>query len=404
MRYFFLAVGSLGLLAQVPNIVNPVEPGPYTLVFEEDLRFGGGDGGDEFLWLDGTFSANFDVDAQGHFFVADAKNSRLLEFDEQGAFVALKGGRGQGPGEYQNLVDFFVLQDGTAIGYEALGAVANFSYYDADKNFVDRKSQGNLNKIIAYAQFAPNGDWFFAWYLKFDPETSKLVFFTGILDAEFEIKKVLSEGPWPSPPDPSRVGDPDYWVDNLAQQFKGLVERGTVFAQFLSDGSVLIADKKKYAVEKWSPDLSKKVAVIEKKHEPIPFTAQDKEALIEEISETVFEQGGQQAANLITDNVIQRAIEKADLPPFQNPIAAILPMENAQFAVVRQTNLSQGTFSADMFDPNGSCIGRFSFPGRGLVDLIRVRVMFKNGFAYAMERNEDGDNQLVRYSYKMVQR
>lgn len=392
----------LGFLSQGETnlITNPVKTGPLTVEFTEDLRFGGIEGGDEFLWVDAQISVRFDVDGRGHFFVSDLKNSRVLEFDDKGRYVGEFARKGEGPGEYQNLFGFEIFEDGRAVGFDFLQGTTKFTYYDQNLKNPETKIINGTNNIFYLTDFDPKGRWLYAWCFSVDTTNNSTIFKTALFDKDLRLTKLLSSQPWPTF-DPARFSDGNYWVDYLAEQFDGLINRGADFARFLGDGRVIIANSKKYEIEIWSPDLKHLERRVAKQYDPVPFTEVEKQALVDMIEEVIFEQIPA-AQNIVTSNVIRRAVEKADLPKLQNPISDIVPMPDGSFMVLHRVDLGTGKFSADLFDGKGKCVGRVDAPGGGIYDLFGTRLMFKNNFAYAMEKSEEGDNQLVRYRYRLV--
>ena len=94
--------------------------------------------------------------------------------------------------------------------------------------------------------------------------------------------------------------------------------------------------------------------------------------------------------------------EMAKLPEVHNPIADMIPMEDDKFLVVHDYSYSSGKISGQVFNGSGECIGNFDFPGMGVWDPFATRLKFSKGYAYAMERNEDGDNIMARYTYKLT--
>lgn len=384
-------------------VTSPKDPGAYTIDFKEDLRFGAEEDGDEYLWTDGSVPASFSIDPRGHFFVADGKSSQIFEFDTDGKFIQVFAQKGQGPGEFQNLSRFQILADGRAVGFDSLQGTTRFSYYDQKLKYEKTETKTGFDQIIVRPTFAPDSFKFYAWFISFDTEANKMKFKTGLFNADRELMKELSTQEWPVP-DQTRVQDPSMWEDYLASQFEGLLNRGTVLGSFLTDGSILIADAKNFQIQRWDTDLKTQTKTIKKDYEPIPYTEEDKEALVTFIEDTIFAQGGSQLSSIITKNVIQRAVEKANLPAYKNPIIAIVPMEDNKFAVLRDANFGTGSYKAVFFDENGKSMGTFNGTGPGVHSFFGTRLLFRNGFAYTMEKTEEGDNQMVRYQYDIVKK
>ena len=385
-----------------PLVSNPEENGPYRLVFQEDLRFGGSGHGSESLWLDGQVPVWFDVDGRGHFFVIDVVDSTLLEFNEKGAFVATVAKRGQGPGEYQNLQGFDFFGDGGAMGFDFSMPVGKFSSYGPGLRFLSTTTVQKPDQVFTRVHFSQDGRLFYAWYLSFDLETRKLHFNTGLFNRDFELAMPLSGRDWPQM-DPGKAQSPDYWEGFLAGLLHGFLDRGSHFARFLSDGRVVVADATRYELEIWSQDLKTRELRIKKKYKPASFSEEDRTHLRDFVEAAVL-QRAPEAKSVATPQVVDRAVEKADLPKFRNPVADVLPMEDGHFLVVHQPALGRHGFELHLFDGAGRSVGAGTFPGGGSFGLFGCRIRFKNGYAYALEQGEQGENQMVRYRYLIEQR
>lgn len=393
----------LGFALDSPVVVtNPLEPGPHTVQFKEDLRFGG-TGEENKLWTDGQISVFFSVDPSGHFFICDVKATTILEFDNRGDFIRKIAVKGEGPGEYQNIVSFSVLENGNMVGLDSLRAVSKFNYYDKDGKLIDSKSINDATRMFRRTVFAPNGEHFFSGLMSQNRATQSMDYKTGYFNADLNEIKTLSVTSRPRPSGPPQMDKPEWWINVIADQLKDYLERGVAFMRFLPNNDVLVVRDKHYEIEKWSADLKTKQMVIKKEFKPVPFDEDDKDALVDWLRESIFEQSPQ-IANVVTSSVLRKATEKAELPLTQVPIADILPMEDGQFLTVDQTSFRTGKVSGHIFDKEGKCVGSYQFPGQGVYDLFGTRISFKNGFAYAMERNEDGDNVMVRYTYELVKK
>ena len=392
---------SFALDATVAKVVNPVEPGPYTLTFEEDLRFGADEDEDEYIWADAQVVSSFSVAPNGYFYIADVKNVRVLEFDDQGKFKQVIAGKGQGPGEYQFLQRFQILGDGSMVGFNTLQAAGKFHYYDATGKFSSTKTVQDFSTIFYMPDFSPDGQMCYAWYLSADLETGKIQFKTGLFDGELKPVRELSAAPFPTPPsEPAKASDPTFWEDYIGLQFNTIISQGASLARFMPNNDILLANSQGYTIEVWSPGLKEKKLTIVKEYQPKPYTDADRDAIAAYIKDIFFNQ----APNLlqvVTDEVIKRGLEKADIPKSKNPITEIVPMEDSHFMTLHQVNFIDGSFVGDLFDGKGTCIGRVDFPGKGVYSFFGLRVQFRNGFVYAMEQNENDENQMVRYRYKL---
>ena len=385
------------------QVSNPLKPGPYSYQFVETFRFGAENDDDNYYWTDGEISANFDIDNRGHIFIVDGKDNRILEFDDAGKLIRQIAIEGEGPGEYKNLFHFQILADGTAIGFDFLRATAKFNYYDTSINYKQTVLTHSGDFRFYHPSFSPNGKWIYSSGFQVEDKTGVTWYKTALFDADRKLKLSLSQDEWASF-EPDRIMDPMFWETYLAKQFHGIVSRGSAFVRFLSDNSVLlIRDGKKYELEQWDSEFTHKKRHISKEYKPIPYSEEDSNTMVIAVKEAIFE-ALPNVKEVVTENVIRRAIDKADLPKVWNPILDVLPDDRGGFLVIYRRVASEGTFKADLFDHAGVCIGRTESPNKGIIDIFGVRAKFKKGNLYAMVKNEVGDNQFVRYTSKLVKK
>jgi hypothetical protein len=91
--------GKIEIEDGVKVIKNPAESlyGEITLELEEDLSIGNED--DENYMIYGLVALA--VDSEENIFVLDGGNYRIQKFDKSGNYLQTIGGRGQGPGEFE---------------------------------------------------------------------------------------------------------------------------------------------------------------------------------------------------------------------------------------------------------------------------------------------------------------
>jgi len=401
-----LLLSCLFILTGVPVVSNTTTQDAFSVEFHRDLSFGGGEeSDDEYLWMDKLKPTTFEIGNNGYFYILEASNSRLLEFDDKGVYIREFATRGEGPGEFQNMSNFQILKDGSAIGMDQLAGSRKATYYDKNLKFVKAVNVGGLDRIAVSPYFSPDGSLFYSMVVQvklMEGKAPQNTFMTAIMNDHFNFVKKFDGQLWPAF-DPQKVNDKEYWADFIGKQFDILINKITKAATFLSTGEVLIFDAKKYEIQMWSPDLKTHLRTVTKNYTPTLYSEDEKSALAESLEETIFNQGLQK---YVDDHVLQNAIERANLPLKMNPIAGIVPMEEGKFFVVTRVDMRNGHVSGDFFDRQGVYMGKMDIPGQGLFELntpmnASIRLMFKNGYAYAMQRNEDGDNEMVRYTYKI---
>ena len=67
-------------------------------------------------------------------------------------------------------------------------------------------------------------------------------------------------------------------------------------------------------------------------------------------------------------------------------------LEDGSLLVIHNVNSITGEEKGDIFSGDGTFIGRVKNSHHGLRSMI-----FKNGFAYAIEKNADEEQEFVRY-------
>lgn len=394
----------LGLLAGDPVMIkNPEGPGKAKVVFEEELRFGGIEHDNvDYEWFDGMVPVSFDVDKAGNIYIIDPKTTRLLVFNKDGSFDRVLAKQGQGPGEYSIIANFDILADGTAIGREMGQGQTRLFLYDKEKNFVENKIIQTPGQIVFNAFPDPLDRYFSFSALKITSGSREADYIIAVGDKELKTVKKLVEGDWLLP-DFSRMEDSGMWSELLAKQFSNFSKQNMECIAFLEDGHVLMLPKlNEYRFEVWSSDLKTLEKVVTKEYKGRAVTDEQRAELEEAIKEIVMAQGGAQAATIITDQVIKNAVAQADLPTVQNAAIGVLPLPGGGFFVVTDGDYGTGELKGDFFDKSGKFIASADLPGQGMYRMpFPVRIKFTNTHLYAMERNEDGDNQMVRYRYKI---
>ena len=89
----------------------PMHP-KKTVVFEEELTIGEEDeSGEVILFQPGSYV----VDSKGNIYIGDRSDQKIKIFDSNGVYLKSFGGKGSGPGEFQNIGRMYWLPDGRLI-------------------------------------------------------------------------------------------------------------------------------------------------------------------------------------------------------------------------------------------------------------------------------------------------
>lgn len=102
----------------VKVVVNPDVPlyGEITLELEEDLVIGSEED-ENYMFYD---LVDFTVDSQENFFVLNGGSYRVQKFDRDGNYIQSFGGRGQGPGEFEQPFLIYSDKEGKIFVYDTL--------------------------------------------------------------------------------------------------------------------------------------------------------------------------------------------------------------------------------------------------------------------------------------------
>ncbi len=402
MNHWIGKVLLLFLAAQLSfgkEIVNGKKPRgkEMTIRFTEDLRFGAEEPGDEYLWALG--SSHVAADTRGHIYVADTKESQILEFDDKGAFVKVLVPKGQGPGEATRLASLQIFADGRAMVMEAgPGSFPKIHFFDKSLKYKDTKAPSGLSTFPVSGYFSPKKDLFAATFLKMDPSTGVMVTKTGVLDMEFKPHMELTS--FEQSVNFQNFADPKVLSKFILDLIEGAFKQ-TGIMTFDDQGNFYSALSNEYAITKWKPDLSEEVMVIQREYEPIPNTKDHTDAIIDMVLENFRTAPGLSQA--INDTFVQNIKAKADLPIVKNPVASILPMEDKGFLVVHDVNAATMAQTADIFDQEGKFLGQVTLPGNQFITNTGLpRMVFRNGFAYTMITDEYDENRVIRYSYALA--
>lgn len=382
-------------------LIATVAFGTDNIVLTEELRFGGAEAKDDhFEWLGANKPCAFDIDQRGHYYVIDARNARIMEFDAQGNFVRQLASQGQGPGEYQSVGHFQIMKDGSAVGLDNLQGTMRRQNYNTDLEFQDAELMTGLVGFTPRVRFSPSGKYAYAWFLKFNTEDQSLVSLSAITDGDLKPIETFFQTPWPSI-NGNTLSNRNLLVQGLAMQFKGIWHLNARIAKYLSDDRLLFVNNETGTIEIKSPDNREVLMTVKHTIKREPFESEQREALVDALEEHLFNQGGQALMNIVTPQVMAESIEKADLPRLSYPVQDIIPVSDGGFIIVTKVDYGRKSVAIQLFDQGGHFRGQANFPGQGVWTIFETRLHATGAHIYAMETNADGDNQMVRYAYQV---
>lgn len=397
MRIFcmlVLATVSMSLLAddfkEVKN--GRMHNGSYTLELTEDLRFGAEDGDDEYLWPGA--SVVMDANAEGHMFVVDSIGRRLIEFDKNGKLVKVVGGPGEGPGEFANIISFQVMPDNTGIAFSSQGPSFAFHYFDKDGKFLKRDAKNGAGFVLRTAFFSPDGKRIGGRVTSNEADKPTGSVFYAVMNDKFEVQQELLTMENPVF-DRSRAMDPNYWAEHMGKTLKPFADGDAAYFAFDGDGNLYTAVGKEYKVTKWGPN-GKKLMTIERDYKPISQSQEEIQAITDPVLELLHSRLPPQLRNVVTDKVMAKAVENANFPPIKPPIFGLKTLEDGTLIVIHDLSHLTRKAVGDIYDKSGKYVGSFSHEGKGL-----ERMVFKNGYAYAVETDDLGDNTVARYKVSL---
>lgn len=360
----------------------------------EDLRFGGDNDDPNFVWPDTRVSLA--VDQQGNIYVADVSESRVLKFDANGAFVKTIVHKGQGPGELEALIGFQVLQDGSARAYQYKGRMGTLNMYDKDFQFKKSISGKELAVTPLTLRLSPTGNWSVAEYNERDSATRAIITHVGLMDQDFGLKDSFSSTAMPTP-SRERMNDRTFWVEFFAAISQLYFAERTLFA-FDNQGRVYQAESNEYLVTRWNAAFDKKEATYKRKYDKRPWTQDDLDKLAADISQQYTEGYPPSLKPFLTQDIVREGLDQAGAPAGRNPLEGLIVTDDGKLLVILDEDLPNQTQAADVFDRDGSYLGRLDAPNQGLIGgSNQPRMVFAGGHAYTIETVDEDINQVVRY-------
>lgn len=383
--------------------VNNSTDAGYSLVLTEDLRFGGDDI-DETIWA--SDNTKILPGPDGQMYIFDVQESRVLVFDKNGEFVRVAASKGNGPGELLAILCVTQAADGSILVMDmnpGMGqAVPRISRYKYDMTFIDRLDAVGMEGIPAMVTVSPDGKYLGGLFASIDMAAQKGTLVTGLMDVE--QKKFTSKVhtiPM-SFPDPTRINEPAMWEDYLAKNFKMLYSFGMITIN--DTGQVFSAVSKDYQISKWTIGDKEPNLQFSRDYKPIPFGEKERTAFVDSIWDTI--PGG--ARSLITRPTLEKALVKAELPPRKAPLVALIPLEDKGIIAVHDVNISEGYNLGDVFDNDGKYLCSIKVENYGLFKFTQgnptPRMVFRDGYAYAIHTDEDDEQYAVRYTYNLGKR
>lgn len=128
----------------VTVVYNPKKPDPppgarTQLILEEDLTIGVKEGEEEYMFLEAT---RLDVDDEENIYILDRKASKVRVYDKNGQFLRTIGKKGQGPGEFQGPRDIYITPQKEILVND--GSTRRLLFFALDGKFLREASAGKM--------------------------------------------------------------------------------------------------------------------------------------------------------------------------------------------------------------------------------------------------------------------
>lgn len=147
--------------------------------------------------------------------------------------------------------------------------------------------------------------------------------------------------------------------------------------------------------------MSQQILHFDRKFKPIANNEEELEGMAE-IAADQFRGSG---ISFINKAVMMKALKISEPPPRKFPIFGLIPWENKGLLVIHDVRMSDGVQRADIFNKDGEYLGYTELDKHAFLKpagmAFTPNMVFRNGFAYTVEIDEDGENEVVRYKYEL---
>lgn len=342
--------------------------------FKEELSIGVPEGDEEYMF---GSSVVFNVDDGGRVYATDGDSKQVKVFDPDGKHVLTFGRQGQGPGEFQNPGVVRFAKDGTL--YLSEGFRNKLIFFDEHGVFL---RQNILPADIFDIWITPAGT-----YLGYEQAAPQYVGqgpvenFIRVYDRNFKSILELHRDSFIFP---DRSLTPAQAQAAITNEF---LARHTALAVMGEKGLIYFGRSDRYAVDIFRPDGAK-LSTISRDVPPLPYKKADKDFILKEYEENM---NSMMKSEALTKEYLS-LIRFPESKPF---FRALAPMEEGGLAVVVDIEGFRATW-LDLFDGEGRFLGRV----RASVPMLNL--IFKNGKAYALHRDDSGFLSIKRYGYEVI--
>ena len=343
------------------------------LIFKEELSIGVPEGDEDYMF---GSSVIFNVDEQGFIYATDWESKQIKKFGPDGKHILTFGRAGQGPGEFQNPGGVRLAKDGTLyisenfgnkiIFFDRNGVYINQTILPADISDIWITPAGTY---LGTQQIAPQ-------YVGQGPVETFIKIFDGTFKPILELHRESFSFPDRSPSP----------AEGFAKIKNESLARPAALAVMGDEGRIYFGRSDRYAIHVLSP-YGQRLLTIERTVKPLPYEQKDIDFMLKEDAESM--------ASFLKSESLKKEYQRLIRFPESKPyFRALVPMEEGGLAVVVDIEGFAASW-LDLFDKAGGFLGRV----RASVPLPNL--MFKNGKAYALHKDDNGFLSIKRYGYEI---
>jgi hypothetical protein len=368
-----LRSGGALALAQEARGAHPPVKEIKAIVLKEELSIGVPEGGENEMF---GSSVVFNVDDRGDIYATDGDAKQVKKYGPDGKHILTFGRPGQGPGEFQNPSVVRFMKDGTLYVSEGFG---NKIIFFDEKGVYLRQSllPGEFYDIwitpagtyLGNEQVAPQ-------YVGQGPVENFIKLYDGTFKPILELHR-------DSFVFPDRSLGPAQGQAKITSEF---LARPTAMAVMGPDGRLYFGRSDVYAIDVLAPDGRKHKTVF-RDVEALPYEAQDREFILKEDEERM-------KSMMRSEALVKEYLRLIRFPEKKPYFRMLVPMDEGGLAVVVDI---EGYAAAwlDLFDRDGG------FRGRVRAAVPPLNLLFKNGKAYSLHKDDDGFLSIKRYGYDL---
>jgi hypothetical protein len=344
-----------------------------SITFREELSIGVPEGDEAQMF---GSSVQFNVDEKGNIYATDWDAKQIKKFGPDGKHLLTFGRKGQGPGEFQNPGVVRFMTDGTLYLSENFGN--KMIFFNENGAYL---KQSSLPADIFDIWITPAGTYLgneqvAPQYVGEGPVENAIKVYDGNFKPILELHRESFIFP-----DRSLGAAQGY-----AQITNEFLARPTAMAVLGPDGRIFFARSDIYAIDVFTPE-GRKLRTISRAAPALPYKAPDRDFLLKEEEERMKSLTG-------SETLVKEYLGLIRFPGNKPFIRTLVPMDGGDLAVVVDHEGHTAVW-LDLFNRDGAFLGRVR------AAIPPLNLMFKNGKAYALQKDEDGFLSIKRYSCDM---